>query len=118
VGYNGPPRGCDPHELEVYGVVDDWSRESKNSVTIHAEVNAILNSAVDIAGWALFITEPPCLQCACAIVQKQLAEVHFPELDKSSKWWDQQYRAVSLLQAVRITVITYNKYGVANGNCT
>ncbi len=96
-GHNGLPRGLELVNLKLAGVIDDFERKNKNSVTIHAELNAILNSAVDVAGWSLFVTEPPCLQCACAIVQKQIAEVYIPKLKPDSNWFNEQVRAVELL---------------------
>lgn len=108
MGYNGPPRGTEVLDLKVNGIVKDWERESKNSVTVHAELNAILNSAVDIKGWTMFITEPPCLHCACALVQKQLKAVYFPKLRPESKWFDEQQRAVKLLM-MHMIVTTFNQ---------
>jgi dCMP deaminase len=108
MGYNGPPRGTEILDLKVNGIVKDWERESKNSVTVHAELNAILNSAVDIKGWTMFITEPPCLHCACALVQKQLEAAYFPKLRPESKWFDEQQRAVKLLM-MHMRVVTFNQ---------
>ena len=69
-GFNGFPRGFD----------DDPSRyenkEYKLRHVIHAELNAILNAERSVAGCTIYVTHPPCQQCAGAIVQAGIISVH------------------------------------------
>lgn len=71
LGYNGFPRGV---RDEAARLVD---REQKYPLTVHAELNAILNcSRRDLAGCTLYtIPRPPCPGCAAAIVQAGVQRV-------------------------------------------
>lgn len=62
-GYNGPARMM-PDEHEFF-----TDREKKLAMTIHAELNAILNAGQDLRGCTLYVTQPPCSNCASQIVQ-------------------------------------------------
>jgi len=76
VGYNGAPRGtshcgedCSRREIGV---------NSKSCKAIHAEMNAILNSAfngVKVRGAMCYITISPCLSCSRALIQSGVTEV-------------------------------------------
>lgn len=73
-GYNGFPIGvCDLEER--YN-----DRPTKLAYTVHAELNAILNSHSDLAGatiyvWPLFT----CNECAKAIIQSSICRVVAPK---------------------------------------
>ena len=59
IGYNGFPPGVDdnPEWLE--------DRSNKYSLTIHAEVNAVLNANRPVSGYTLYATPlAPCPDCA------------------------------------------------------
>jgi dCMP deaminase len=84
LGFNGFPRGmCDHKEL-----YDD--RETKYSRTIHAEVNAILNSAKTVDCVA-YVTAPPCTNCALVLIQSGIKRVvsKLPSEDLLSRWGPQ-----------------------------
>ncbi len=74
VGYNGMPHGCND---DVY----PWEREgdmldTKYAFVCHAELNAILNSAVgDLRGCRVYTTLFPCNECTKAIIQKGISEI-------------------------------------------
>ena len=74
-GYNGAPRGCRADEP------DDKrgsTRPEKYFWFSHAELNAITNAArvgTPLDGCTLFVTHPPCMDCARAIVQAGIKEV-------------------------------------------
>jgi dCMP deaminase len=72
-GYNGFPQGVEdtPERLN--------NREMRLKMTIHAEVNAVINSKGGIKGHTLF-TWPffPCAQCATVIIQAGIARVIAP----------------------------------------
>lgn len=58
MGYNGFPRTMEDKE--------EWwnDREEKYPRVIHAEMNALLNSKESVAKMSLYITHPPCPDCA------------------------------------------------------
>lgn len=74
VGYNGMPKGCDDDEYP-------WERaggtlETKYAFVCHAELNAILNSALgDLRGCRIYTTLFPCNECAKAVIQKGISEI-------------------------------------------
>jgi dCMP deaminase len=81
VGYNGFPRGmCDHKELYE-------DRETKYSRTIHAEVNAVLNSSRTVDCCA-YVTAPPCTSCALILIQAGIRSVVSikPSDDLLSRW--------------------------------
>ena len=65
-GYNGPPAGVND---EV------WlrTRELKLEVTLHAELNAILDAKCDVTGLTMYTTHFPCPPCAAVICQSGIA---------------------------------------------
>ena len=90
-GYNGLPAG-----------VEDTARrltdsELKNRLSIHAELNAILNARTDLTGWTLYVTKSPCLGCAGAAVQAGIKRVVCRPLYTGSKWCPSQVQAQELL---------------------
>lgn len=80
LGYNGFPPG----------IKDDgrlYMPEIKNSLSLHAELNAILNASESLQGWTLYVTKAPCLQCALAIIRAKIACVVAPLPEPDSKWY-------------------------------
>ena len=96
-GFNGFPTGIDdsPERLANVAV--------KNGFMIHAELNALLNAAVDITGWTMYCTKHPCKECALAIIQKRIRRVVAPAIMKNSKWYDNQVKAHDLFMEARIS---------------
>lgn len=69
-GYNGFPRGV----RDVPAYYED--KDIKYSMIVHAELNAILNSAVRPIGWTLYVYPlPPCNECAKAIIQSGIKRI-------------------------------------------
>jgi dCMP deaminase len=69
-GYNGPPRGIDDARWQAL------DRDLKLAATIHAEANAILFAERDrLVGATLYVTHPPCPQCAALIAQAGISSV-------------------------------------------
>jgi len=74
IGYNGFPIGCSDDELP-------WAREAANAndtkypYVVHAEVNAVLNSTVDLHGASIYIALFPCNECAKILIQAGVKEV-------------------------------------------
>lgn len=72
LGYNGFPRGVSDRE-DKYN-----NRQLKHQIAIHAEKNAILNSHYRPVGCTIYITHPPCAQCAGSIIQSGIVRVVCP----------------------------------------
>jgi dCMP deaminase len=85
-GWNGFPRNIEDDENKLF------DREAKLRFTIHAEMNAILNSArngVRIEGSILYVTKIPCHQCALAIIQSGITVVAYKrDLKFEDRWSD------------------------------
>ena len=95
-GYNGLPMGIfDDPEL---------TKEERVELSVHAEMNAILQSAFNVAGSTLYVTKAPCLTCAKMIVQSQISRVVCTRLDKDSSWFSQQVKSISLMHEAGIEV--------------
>ena len=83
VGYNGFPKGCSDD-------VFPWEREGRNllemkyAFVVHAELNAILNSARPVRGCTLYVSLFPCNECAKAIIQAGIVRIVY----KSDKYAD------------------------------
>ena len=80
LGYNGLPDRL-PDEPSILS-----NREAKNDDTIHAEVNAVLNATASTEDCYLFVSHPPCGDCAKFIIQAGIVEVHFRDLDPNSSF--------------------------------
>lgn len=80
VGYNGFPVGV----ADTAERLDDDSL--RLALTIHAELNAILNAKCDTGGWTLYCTRSPCLDCAKSIVQAGIRRVVALPVGAGSKW--------------------------------
>lgn len=98
VGYNGFPTG-------IYDGYSMMSTERKLELTVHAEVNAIVNARRDLTGWSMYCTKAPCLDCAKAIIQAGLTTVRCPEPKSDSSWYEENMQALGLLNAAGIKPI-------------
>ena len=98
-GYNGLPRGVDDSPDRLH------DRDLKLALTVHAEVNAVINSPFDTRGCSLFTTCHPCVACACVIIQAGVVAVYYrrgpgdstPEGSRS-RWhfsWGQSFDLLS-----------------------
>jgi dCMP deaminase len=97
-GYNGAPRGYDD------SLLDGMSREQRNSLIIHAEVNALINAPFDVTGCTLYVTKPPCLDCAKLLVQFRIARLVTREPRRDSNWYDAQATATHFLISMNVGV--------------
>ncbi len=100
LGFNGFPRGIADTDERLE------DRSVKNKLTIHAELNALLNAVVDIKGWTLYVTKAPCLPCALAIINKGIGRVVCPPIEQTSSWAKTQWDA----RAVLIEAIIHTTY--------
>jgi len=79
MGYNGFPMGVSDLEESLE------NRDEKYEKIIHAEINAILYSKIDLTGCRLYVFPlPPCSRCAAVIIQSGIKEVHFMYDDESA----------------------------------
>lgn len=103
-GFNGLPRRIedDPNILS--------DRDLKNRLTIHAEMNAILNCRVPLDGLTMFVTNHPCHECAKMIVAAGIVAVHAlnPTGEFEEKWKDSilQARDTLALGSVPLTLVS------------
>lgn len=84
MGYNGFPRGVadTPRRYE--------NRDIKYAMVVHAEANAIVHSRESLAGMTIFLTLPPCADCAGLIIQSGIKRVvcFEPDPERRSRWGD------------------------------
>jgi dCMP deaminase len=81
-GYNGPARLIPDEDARF------TERDQKLMMTIHAEVNAILNARQDVTGCTLYVTQPCCSHCAAHIIQSRIARVVWIRPDEAfaARW--------------------------------
>ena len=91
MGFNGFPQGVEDTSDRLA------SKSIKNELMVHAELNAILNARIDLTGWTIYVTEPPCIECAKAIIQAGIARVVCPPIHPDSHWSVDQIKAKHIL---------------------
>jgi len=91
VGYNGFPRKVNDHPDRL----DD--RPTKYKFTVHAEVNAILNSKGSTDGAVMYCTLHPCSACALLIVQAGITKVVSPP-QTIDRWVEDAKIAAEILE--------------------
>ena len=105
-GYNGFPATISD-DLDRY--ID---RDFKLSITVHAEKNAILNAAKNgtkVEGSTLYVTFPPCSQCASAVIQAGVAKVVCPDPAKAPERWRSNFIAANnLFYEAGVQVLYYS----------
>lgn len=105
-GYNGFPQSISDN-LERY-----INRDYKLSVTVHAEKNAILNAAKNgtkVEGSTLYVTFPPCTQCASAVIQAGISKVICPNPSNAPERWRQNFtEANNLFYEAGVQVLYYS----------
>jgi len=82
IGYNGFARGMSD-DTDLYN-----DRDEKLSRVIHAEMNAIFNSATDLTGCTMFTTIPPCERCAVHVITTgiKLWVMGSPTPEQEKRW--------------------------------
>ena len=101
-GYNGFPKGVPDTDKALN------DREIKNAMTVHAELNAILNARCNIEDWTAYVTHPPCIECCKALIQAGIFRLVCPKLDKKSKWYDSQEFGLNLLIKSGLQITPYD----------
>ncbi len=82
VGYNGFPAGCGDNDLP-------WGREgdfldTKYPYVCHAELNAILNSSINLKNTRIYVALFPCNECAKAIIQSGIEVIYLDDKYKDT----------------------------------
>jgi dCMP deaminase len=99
-GYNGFPRGV------IDSVERYMNREEKYPRTVHAEVNAILNSRERLNGCTLYVTPlHPCATCAGIIIQAGIKEIIFKMPEDRPDWLESFKIARSMFAEAGVLVI-------------
>ncbi len=103
VGFNGFARGI----LDSDKLLTD--RNEKLNRTIHAEINAVLNSCKDITGHTVYLTIPPCNICASFLIQAGIKRIvwYKPSDELMKRWGDSWTLSYDLLREANIE---YSKY--------
>lgn len=82
MGYNGFPQGVrdDPKRYD--------DRELKYRMIAHCDLNAIFSAArqgISLADCTMYLTGPPCGECAKGIIQAGISEVIWPKVNPFEK---------------------------------
>ncbi len=83
IGYNGFPKGIDDTDERLN------DRDTKYSLVIHAEMNAVLNAHDDVRGNTLYLWPLLCCdRCAVHMIQAGIKRVVAPSCppDKITRW--------------------------------
>lgn len=96
-GRNGFPLGFNDSLL-----YSNTNREEKNLITVHAEANAIAYCArhgISTLGAEMYVTYPPCHDCAKLIVTSGFKSVYYLANDefKDSNWYESYKLGVAIL---------------------
>lgn len=98
LGFNGFPRG-----LRDDGRLED--RETKYSMILHAEENAILMARQSLVGCTIYTWPlPPCSKCAAIIIQSGISHVVAPHLVED-RWAESIERATRMFVEAGLTVM-------------
>lgn len=84
LGYNGLPKEMN----DTDEILND--RDKKYKYVVHAERNAIENSARNVEGCTLFVTHPCCESCAEFISGKGISTVVWIHNEEFSKRWNSE----------------------------
>ena len=96
VGFNGSPRG----------VEDATDRPRKLMRTVHAEANALHFANRDVVACVVYVTHPPCANCAAHLIQRGISEVVFrrPSPEFLERWGDNYYEGLSMFGEAGVRV--------------
>jgi len=102
-GYNGFPSAIQDTEQRLS------NKEVKNSLSLHAEVNAILNAKENLAGWTIYCSEAICANCALIIIQAGVTKVVMPAIKANSTWKDSCERAIIMFNEANVELTLINE---------
>lgn len=98
VGFNGFPVGVDDTILD---------RDQKLRRTIHSEMNAAAFANRDLVGCRMYVTHPPCANCAAMIVQRGITKVVFRRGDAGfmERWKENYEDALAMFSEAGLEVV-------------
>lgn len=98
LGYNGYPTGVKDKKD---------TREVKYLKTIHAEENAILFSKQDLTGCTIYVTHPPCSNCAAKIIQVGITRVVVMSTESNfmDRWKGSCSQSVQMFSQVEVEYV-------------
>lgn len=104
LGFNGFARGIEDNTDLLH------DRNAKLDRMIHAEINAILNSSLNVRGSTMYLTIPPCHACANFLIQAGIKKLIWlrPSNELIERWgksWELTYQ---LLDEAKIGKIEYD----------
>lgn len=110
VGFNGFPRCVEDTPERLH------DRDQKYPRTVHAELNAILHARENVEGCTMYVTRPPCAQCAAAMIQAGIARLvtPYPSEEFLSRWGVSLAFAISMLDEANIDIV-WSKEVATNG---
>lgn len=103
-GYNGFPRGVADTPERLH------DRNTKYSLVVHAEMNAILSARESLQGYTLY-TVPfmPCDRCFVHVIQAGIKRVVFMKAtdEQNARWGDAFNRVRALADEVGVELVEY-----------
>jgi len=99
IGFNGYPKGVADQIL---------SREQKLLRTVHAEANALHFANRDVHGCSIYITHPPCCNCAAHLIQRGISRVIFyaPSPYFLERWGDSFKESLRMFREAKVITLS------------
>ena len=98
-GYNGFPRGVEDHP-------DRLERPVKYDLTVHAEMNAIIQCArngISPVGATMYSSFSPCIHCTLSIVQAGIQRVVTRTIERGDEHWNASIdKSIAMFEEVGI----------------
>lgn len=111
IWYNGLPRWCGDSDFPRDK--SDNPLESKYTYVCHAELNALLNSSVDVAWCTMYVTLVPCNECTKACIQAWIKEIVYLSDTHTYRPW-----TIAAKRMMDHVWISYRKVSVTNETLT
>jgi dCMP deaminase len=107
-GYNGPPIGFPDGREDIY------KRPKKYLYFIHAEANAVAlacRAGISLENCTIFVTFPPCADCAKLLIAAGIKEVHFllSEIEVQPIWLEHHKAALDMFNSCGVLAKPYRK---------
>jgi dCMP deaminase len=103
-GFNGFPHGVKdlPERLE--------DRDLKYKLVQHAERNAVAFSTNDISGCTAYVwPQPPCAQCAGALIQAGIKRIVAPDIPRDHERWGRDHELAFEMYAEAGVVVDFER---------
>ena len=97
VGFNGFPAGVSDEEV---------TRARKLLRVVHAEMNACAFATAPVRGCTIYVTHPPCANCAAILIQKGISRVVYPTPEEAFKerWFEHYSEAILMFMEAGVKV--------------